>query len=310
MTPERQALRLDILLSQCAPDLSRARIQALIGQGLVLVDGQPAKPGKKTPAGQKITLTVPPNRPGETTPDFTVDFTILHQDHDIVVIDKPPGLVVHPAPGHWEGTLVHGLLAACPDLEGVGGETRPGIVHRLDKDTSGVMVAAKTQQAHEALVQFFKTGGIGKTYLAFTVGWPRDDAGLIDLAIGRHPVRRKEMSTRSTSGRRALTRYEVITRFSLGVSLLRLILLTGRTHQIRVHLAALGCPVLGDRVYGHGTGTLKGGGTALRNLAGRQMLHSHRLKFRHPVTGLPMEFEAPVPDDMSKVLQLLESPDV
>ncbi|MFH1138566.1 MAG: RluA family pseudouridine synthase [Pseudomonadota bacterium] len=302
--------RLDVFLSRGAPDLSRARIQSLIEQGLVLVDGLPGKAAKKTKVGQTVVLTVPPSRPSRVTPDPAVEFEILHQDHDLIVINKPAGLVVHPAAGNWEGTLVQGLLAACPDLEGVGGETRPGIVHRLDKDTSGVMVAAKTQRAHQALVEFFKTGEIRKSYLALSVGWPRNETGLIDLPIGRHPVRRKEMSTRSTAGRPARTRYEILRRFSLGVGLLRLQLLTGRTHQIRVHLATVGCPVLGDQVYGRGNGVLKGRGAVLEGLARRQMLHSHRLEFRHPVSGLPLNFEAALPPDLAGVLQLLESMDV
>ena len=306
VSSEYEGIRLDVFLSRVNPDLSRARIQSLIEEELVRIDERSVKAGKKVVAGQTVTLIIPPSKPARVAPDPSVEFEIIYQDRDLAIINKPAGLVVHPAAGHWEGTLVHGLLAACPDMEGVGGEIRPGIVHRLDKDTSGVMVAAKNQRAHEALVAKFKAGEMTKYYLALCVKWPRNDKGLIDLPIGRHPVRRKEMSTRSTAGRSALTKYEVLKRFSMGAALLRLRLFTGRTHQIRVHLASIGCPILGDQVYGRGVKALKNGGAPLRGLARRQMLHSHRLEFQHPGTGLPLSFEAPMPDDMEEVKRVLE----
>ena len=234
-------------------------------------------------------------------------FEILYQDADIIVINKPPGLVVHPAAGHAEGTLVHGLLAVVEDLPGVGGEIRPGIVHRLDKDTSGVMVAAKTDAAHQALTAAFKGRGVDKAYLAICRGGPTKDRGIIDAPIGRHPIRRKEMSTRSKSGRTARTGYEVLDRFKMGACLVRLTLYTGRTHQIRVHLASLGCPVLGDPLYGRaGPGGLKDPEGRIRSLVNRQMLHSHKLGFAHPVSGERVDFEAPCPEDMVLVLAALE----
>ena len=235
-----------------------------------------------------------------------MEFGIIFQDGDLVVINKPPGLVVHPAAGHAQGTLVHGLLAACPDLAGVGGEARPGIVHRLDKDTSGVMIAAKTDRAHRILSAMFKSGEMKKTYLAICRGGPPADEGEIDAPIGRHPVRRKEMSTRSRSGRTALTRYRVRQRFGSGASFLEVRIMTGRTHQIRVHLASIGCPVLGDPVYGRGTGTVRGV-ESLKDLITRQLLHSHHLAFNHPLDGRPLEFEAPLPADMEAVLGALKS---
>ena len=223
------------------------------------------------------------------------------------MVDKPAGLVVHPAAGHASGTLVHGLLAACPDMEGIGGEGRPGIVHRLDKDTSGVMVAAKTSEALRKLVDDFKNGRVSKTYLALCLGWPDRDRGEIDLPIGRHPVRRKEMSTRSNRGRPARTAYQVLARYGLGIGFLSVRIFTGRTHQIRVHLASQGFPVLGDPVYGRGPAALKNGGGPLKKLVRRQLLHSHRLSLKHPVTGRSLECEAPRPTDMARVLEILEA---
>ncbi len=301
-----QGVRLDRFLAVRAEDLTRSRIKNLIDQGLALVDGSPGKAAARLKTGQSVTLTVPAVVPAELTPDPEVLFSTLYQDADIIVINKPAGLVVHPAAGHQEGTLVHGLLAACPDLVGIGGEARPGIVHRLDKDTSGVMVAAKNDRAHQGMVEQFKNGGITKYYLAICRGWPRTDTGEIDAPIGRHPVRRKEMSTNSRSGRAALTRWEVLRRFGMGLSLLRLRILTGRTHQIRVHLSSIGFPIVGDPVYGVGLGGLKKGAEPLKGLVNRQMLHARHLGFNHPITGQAMEFDAPVPPDMARVLEILE----
>lgn len=297
---------MDQFLAAQAPDMSRSRLKTLIDSGLVELDGAKVKAGQRLRPGQTVTLVVPAIRPSDLAPDPGVMFDILYQDEDIVVIDKPPGLVVHPAAGHAEGTLVHGLLAACPDLVGVGGEGRPGIVHRLDKDTSGVMVAAKTDRAHRALVEQFKQGAIRKTYFALCRSWPREDRGEIDAPIGRHPVRRKEMSTRSRTGRAALTRWEVLRRFGVGISLVQLNILTGRTHQIRVHMASIGCPVLGDPVYGVGLSALKKGGDQLKGLVGRQMLHAKQLGLIHPIHGAEMVFVAPIPTDMAQVLERLE----
>lgn len=304
--PEARDERLDRFLAARAGDLSRARIKNLIDQGFCSVDGVKAKAGQKIKAGQSVILVVPEPEQTELAPDPNVEFGIIFQDKDIVVIDKPPGLVVHPAAGHGSGTLVNGLLAACPDIEGIGGEVRPGIVHRLDKDTSGVMIAAKNDRAHRALVEAFKERTIEKSYLALCTGAPRKRKGEVDLPIGRHPVRRKEMSTRSRSGRPAVTRYEVIKYWSVGVCLVRLHILTGRTHQIRVHMSAIGLPVLGDGVYGKGAAGLKAGGGEIKGLVKRQMLHSHRLGLAHPFSGREMEFEAPPAPDMKTVLDKLD----
>ncbi len=302
--------RLDRFLAGVAEDLSRARIKKLINEGLVLLDGIPAKPGLKLKKGQEVYLEIPDPVPTELIPDPDVRFEILHQDSEIIVINKPAGLVVHPAAGHRTGTLVQGILALCTDLAGIGGELRPGIVHRLDKDTSGVMVAAKTDKAHQCLVDQFKEGRIEKYYLAVCRGWPKADQGLIDSPIGRHPVRRKEMSTRARSSRSAITKWKVLKRFGLGVSLLRLNILTGRTHQIRVHLASIGCPILGDRVYGVGLGWLKKKKGSFKGLVNRQMLHAARISFTHPASGRRVTFDAPLPEDMAQMLEELETADI
>jgi 23S rRNA pseudouridine1911/1915/1917 synthase len=297
---------LDRFLTDLPLGLSRSQLKRLIDNGLVEVDGQPAKPGLKLKKGWGVVITVPDPEPTRLMPEAGVRFGILYQDEELIVVDKPAGLVVHPAAGHRAGTLVHGLLAACPDLAGIGGEVRPGIVHRLDKDTSGVMIVAKTDRAHQDLAAQFKQGRILKLYLGLCRGRPGPDQGVIEASIGRHPVRRKQMSTRSRSGRPAITRYEVLRRFGLGVSLLRLRLLTGRTHQIRVHLASIGCPILGDPVYGVGLAGLKDGGRLLRGLVSRQMLHAQTIGFCHPVSGEEMTFTSPVPEDMARMLEMLE----
>lgn len=299
-------LRLDLFLAGAAPELSRSRIKDLIERGLVFVDGECAKAARKLKAGQTIVMRVPAPAPIDVRPDETVEFSVLYQDQDIIVVNKPPGLVVHPAAGHRTGTLVHGLLAVCPDLTGVGGELRPGIVHRLDKDTSGVMVAAKNDAAHRALVEAFKEGRINKSYLALCLGGPPRDEDLIDAPIGRHPVRRKEMAVRPQGGRSALSRYRVLKRYPQKIGFLEVKIMTGRTHQIRVHLASIGCPVLGDAVYGAGTGALKAGGGPLKGLVRRQMLHSSRLGLIHPTMDREMEFTAPLAPDMKKVIEILE----
>ena len=301
-------IRLDRFLTEVTPNLSRARIKSLIDQGWVRLDGQRTKAGQKLKTGQMVDLTIPRAMPASVEPDGDVEFDILYQDEDIVVVNKPPGLVVHPAAGHWQGTLVHGLLAAIDDLGGVGGETRPGIVHRLDKDTSGVMVVAKTDRAHQALVEKFKGRHIHKEYLAVCLGAPKDHTGRIDSPIGRHPVKRQQMSTKSTCGRPAVTLYKVERRYHRGASLLKVKILTGRTHQIRVHLASIGYPILGDPVYGKGPEALRGG-AAFKSLVSRQMLHARLLKLDHPITGQPMAFEAPLPDDMRELLDFFENDD-
>lgn len=300
--PECLGQRLDAFVAASLPDssLSRSRIKDLIEQGAVLVNGAPAKVACRLHGGDLVAVAVPEARKSELLPE-EVAFTILFEDEDLVVIAKPPGLVVHPGCGHQSGTLVHGLLFHCDDLAGIGGEERPGIVHRLDKDTSGVMVVAKNDQAHQALVEQFKDRQVGKIYRAIVNGCPAGESGRIDRPIGRHPGQRRKMAI-NPEGRRAVTNWRVLERFAEGFAYLELGLETGRTHQIRVHLAALGHPVSGDESYGR---------QERKRLAElgvvRQCLHSYRLGFRHPRTGEPLSFTAPLWPDMQMVLDLLRT---
>jgi 23S rRNA pseudouridine1911/1915/1917 synthase len=241
----------------------------------------------------------------------SVAFKVVFEDKSLLVIDKPPGVVIHPAPGHPTGTLVHGLLKHCTDLSGIGGVLRPGIVHRLDKDTSGLLVVAKNDRVHEDLSRQFKTATVKKVYLALFNGLMEEDRGTIELPISRHPKRRKEMAVVPVKGREALTSWQKVESIGESFSLLAVTPKTGRTHQIRVHLSHVGHPVVGDAVYGHGKRWWK------RHLPGRedtaclirrQMLHAHRLGFRHPLEGDYREFDAPLPHDMAEAIRALGEP--
>jgi 23S rRNA pseudouridine1911/1915/1917 synthase len=284
---------------------SRSFVAALIRNGNVFVDGMLQKPGYRVRPFQKISGCLPPAAPTDVIPE-SIPLDIRFQDNDLLVINKPAGLVVHPSPGHSGGTLVNALLFHCPSLEGIGGEQRPGIVHRLDKDTSGLLLVAKNAHAHHELSRQFKVRTIQKKYLALVQGSPAEAHGKIDLPVGRHPGDRKKMSTKSHSGRNALTLWAVKERFA-GASLLEVDLKTGRTHQIRVHCQAMGHPIVGDPVYGP-RNPRKGSSfhhselyQVLKNVR-RQMLHAVKLVFIHPVTGASLCVEAPLPDDMSDIL--------
>lgn len=284
-------------------DLTRSRLQGLIRQGMVkvILAGSTAvvlKPGLLLKAGDRVELTVPPPEPTELVAE-EVFFSPLYEDEDILVLSKPPGLVVHPAGGHWQGTLVHGLLHHCHNLSGISGELRPGIVHRLDKDTSGCLVVAKHDQAHRELVRQFKGKEVEKTYLALLHGQPKQETGKVDLPVGRHPVQRKKMAVRRDGGREAVTHWRVLERFAAGYALVSLSLETGRTHQIRVHMAALGWPLAGDALYGR-----KAKSDRLWGIE-RQWLHALRLAFRHPHDGRPLQFTAPLWPDLQASLDLL-----
>ncbi len=293
-------LRLDRYLSRVT-GLPRSQIQRLIEAARVLVEGRLLKSSAVVRSGQRISITVPPLLPSVLTPE-PIPLDILYEDKDLLVLNKPAGLVVHPSPGHATGTLVHALLHHCPDLPGIGAERRPGIVHRLDKETSGVMVVAKTDTAMASLAGQFKTRRVEKTYLALVQGEIRQTEGRIAAAIGRHERDRKRMAVRTRKAREAVTTYRVMKRFS-GRSLLQVHPESGRTHQIRVHLSAMGHPVVGDKLYGGRKEKRSGGGGSRYDVrAERQLLHAWKLGLFHPRTHAWMEFEAPLPSDFASWL--------
>lgn len=289
--------RLDKLLLGRNPDFSRSRIEGLIKAGFVTVNGAVAeKAGMKVSDDDEIEVEIPPPVPDIPEPE-DIPLDVIFEDADMLVLNKAPGMVVHPAPGHFTGTLVNALLFHCPDLAGIGGVARPGIVHRLDQYTSGTMVVAKSQKAMESLVKAFASHtSVEKTYLAVCRGRPRLDSGRIENLIGRHPVDRKRMAILEKGGKRAVTNWRVVD-FKNGLSVMECRIETGRTHQIRVHMASLGCPVIGDAVYGKPALDKR-----LDPPPARQMLHAWKLKLWHPAEGRQMEFVSPVPADMKVYL--------
>jgi 23S rRNA pseudouridine1911/1915/1917 synthase len=303
-----QDLRLDVFLSRRDPSLSRAQVQKLIEQGAVQAGSRPAKASHKVREGEAIHCEIPPATEYDVMPE-DIPLSIIFEDESILVVDKPAGMVVHPAPGHKEGTLVNAILYHCRDLSGIGGVLRPGIVHRLDKDTSGLLVVAKSDRAHQALTGQFRQRLVNKTYHALVYGDVKGDQGIINLPVGRHPEDRKKMSTRSRRGREAATRWQVHERYG-AATLLHVEIETGRTHQIRVHLHALGYPVVGDGVY-CGARQANTVGDPARRAAlkrmKRQALHAARLSFSHPVTGEWLTFTAPLPADIRELCHLLKS---
>ncbi len=295
--------RLDRALTEVFPDHSRSFFARLIEEGHVRIDGAPApKASARVEAGQALEVTFPPPEPSSVESQ-DLPLSVLHEDADIVVIDKPAGLVVHPAFGHRDQTLVNALLFHIHDLSGVGGELRPGIVHRLDKDTSGVMVIAKHDDAHRKLTAAWGTDRVRKEYFAIVYGKPARSSGVIDAPIGRDPRNRKRMAV-VKGGRNAITEYEVIAEYR-HVSLVRVVLRTGRTHQIRVHMKHLGHPIVGDPAYSgpqwRGIPDKKVQKT-LSSL-NRQALHAARITFDHPRTGERMTIEAPLPEDLRRVIE-------
>jgi len=307
ITHQSQDTRLDVFLATHSNDLSRSRIQALIKRGFVTVNNCPIKPSYKLKAGDHVLLLIPPPETPDLEPE-EVAFGILYEDDSLIVIDKPPGVVVHPGPGHPTGTLVHGLLKHCRDLSGIGGVLRPGIVHRLDKDTSGIMVVAKNDRIHSRLSCQFKAGEIKKQYVALVHGKMQGDEQEINLPISRHPKKRKEMSVSQAGGKKALTFWKKIEEFQSGFALLSIFIKTGRTHQIRVHLSHIGHPVVGDPVYGYGRRWWKKHPlwkTGILPNIDRQMLHARRLGFVHPDQMQYLEFESPLPDDMAHAVLVL-----
>ena len=280
--------RLDRFLVEQELGLSRARLQRLIREGNVTLNGGAAKASAVVKRGDRVAVRVPPPRPLTLTPE-RIPLAIVYEDEELVVVDKPAGLTVHPAPGHPSGTLVNTLLARYPDLPGIGGWQRPGIVHRLDKDTSGLMVVAKTEAAHHSLSEQIQKRRVRKGYTALVKGVVADDEGVIDAPIGRDIRHRKRMAV-VEGGRASQTRYAVKKRYH-SATLVEVFPRTGRTHQIRVHFASLGHPLVGDGLYG-----------GRSDLLGRQFLHAHLLGFEHPGSEEYVEFHSPLPGDLREAL--------
>lgn len=299
VTSQHQGQRLDHFVADLDEfsTFTRSRIQKLIRNGHISVNDQSKKVGYHLHCEDVVSISIPPPQKVSLTPE-QISFDVLFEDDDIIVLCKPPGLVVHPANGHESGTLVNALLSHCTNLSGINGELRPGIVHRLDKDTSGVMVSAKNDTAHHKLVKQFQTRSVEKIYHAILSGVPHTQKGRIESSIGRHPVNRKKMAVLNAGGRPAVTLYEVKETFDQ-FSLVMLRLETGRTHQIRVHMASIRCPVAGDQVYGK---KYKGS-----HIIARQMLHSSTLSFSHPISGERLTVTAPLWHDMEHFLNTLRS---
>jgi 23S rRNA pseudouridine1911/1915/1917 synthase len=298
--------RLDLFLTEHLSRQSRSQIQRYIREGFILLNAATAKGGTKVRERDLIEGRVPAPQASEITPE-ELPITFIYEDEHIVVVDKPPGIAVHPAGRVTSGTLVNALLFHLRDLQGVGGVLRPGIVHRLDKGTSGVMVVAKNDLAHDALVQQFKGREVQKIYLALAYGALKGEEGVITAPMGRHPIDRKRFSLLTRQPKEALTGWQVKERFE-GITFMQLLPKTGRTHQIRVHMSSIGHPLVGDPLY-----TKKRWLDGIEDLnlkehiktLGRQALHASRLAFRHPTTGERMEFTAPMPDDMEQILEVL-----
>ena len=298
--------RLDRALAMARPELSRSRIKALIEQGHLKLGGATIMdPALRVKPGQAFTLEIPPAAPAQPRGQ-AIDLNIVYEDDDLIVIDKPAGMVVHPAPGNPDNTLVNALIAHCGDsLSGIGGERRPGIVHRIDKDTSGLIVAAKNDAAHQALSAAFEKHDIERAYLCLVWGVPSPTSGAITGNIGRHPVDRKRMAVVSRGGKPAVTHYRVLKSFGLGAALVECRLETGRTHQIRVHMTKLGHPLIGDPVYGKPTAARRGRlpleARAAAEAFPRQALHATLLGFNHPRTGQHLVWRSESPEDFRRL---------
>lgn len=298
LTAGKTGTRLDLMISEELPEISRSSAQKLIENGLVTLNGKTVKKNHKVTEGEVFCVTLPQPQPADVMPQ-NIPLDIVYEDGDVIVINKPRGMVVHPAPGHPDGTIVNALLYHCgSSLSGIGGVIRPGIVHRIDMDTSGLLIAAKNDAAHLFLSSQLSDRSLSREYEAVVCGRVRDDSGTVNAPIGRHPTDRKRMCVTDKNSRPAVTHYEVITRYN-GYTHIRCRLETGRTHQIRVHMASIGHPLLGDLVYGRKK--------AEKGLSG-QCLHARRIKFIHPSTREPMSFEAPLPEYFLQVLAHLGNP--
>lgn len=300
--------RLDIFLAEQPLQLTRSHIKRLIDAACVTVNRQKGKAAIRLRNGDEVEVRLPRPREAQAQPE-DIPLEILHEDASVILVNKPAGMVVHPAAGNYSGTLVNALLFHCSSLQGVGGVLRPGIVHRLDKGTSGVLVVAKNDQAHQHLSRQFKYRSVRKRYTALVHGHMKEEAGCIDLPIGRHAYDRKKISTQTKTGRSALTHWKVIGRYT-GVSLLAVTIQTGRTHQIRVHLASLHHPIVGDSVYGSSKRLSHIKSDLLRSRLAhlnRPFLHASLLGFEHPASHCYVEYTAPLPPSLTELLTLLES---
>ena len=296
LTADREGERADALLARLVPDLTRSAAQKLLERGAVTLNGGPARKNDRPAPGDMLEVVLPDPEPIDVRPQ-NIPLDVVYEDGDVIVVNKPVGLVVHPAPGHPDGTLVNALLYHCgTSLSGINGELRPGIVHRIDRDTSGLIIAAKNDRAHLALAAQLQDHSLARTYEAVAVGGLREDSGTVDAPIGRHPVDRKKMAVDRKNGREAITHWTVLARYP-GYTHVECRLETGRTHQIRVHLASIGHPLLGDTVYG--------AKKPVPGLAG-QCLHARRLRFVHPATGETVELECPLPDWFQEVLRKID----
>jgi len=296
LTADRPGERADALLARLVPELTRSAAQKLLERGAVTSGGRPVGKSDKPAPGQVLTVALPDPEPIDVLPQ-NIPLDVVYEDADVIVVNKPVGLVVHPAPGHPDGTLVNALLYHCgTSLSGINGQLRPGIVHRIDRDTSGLIIAAKNDRAHLALAAQLQDHSLARTYEAVAVGGLKEDRGTVDAPIGRHPADRKKMSVDRKNGREAVTHWSVLARYP-GYTHLECRLETGRTHQIRVHLASIGHPLLGDTVYG--------AKKPVPGLAG-QCLHARRLRFTHPATGETVELECPLPGWFQEVLRKLD----
>ncbi len=306
---EDKDTRVDTFLAKRESGLTRSRIQGLIREGNIKINSLPVKASYRLKTGDEIELLVPPSIPYALEPE-PVELIYIYEDSSLIVLNKPPGIVIHPAPGHKIGTLVHGLLYHCSDLSGIGGVLRPGIVHRLDKDTSGLLVVAKNDHAHNHLSRQFKEGMVNKRYITLVHGIMKTDHGKIDLPISRNPKKRKEMAVSGPNGKNALTLWKKIDEIGGMFSLLSVVIKTGRTHQIRVHMSYIGHPVVGDKVYGYKMSWWKKHcptATGMLPDIKRQILHSEHLGFTHPDSKEYCEFKAPVPQDINNVINGLKS---
>lgn len=315
MTAAEEGQRLDIFLAEQFPELSRVKLRRTISAGHAVIDGETVKPAFRLEPGQRLVLAIPPNLFDDEQKGEAMELDILWEDEHLIAINKPANLVVHPAKGHWRGTLTSGLIHRFQQLSSLGGATRPGIVHRLDRETSGVILVAKTDQAHMGLVDQFQQRTVAKEYWAIVSPAPNFDQDRIDLPIGKHPYQRERMAIRENhaTSRPAETVFQVTERFQ-GFAVLRVSPKTGRTHQIRVHLAHVGCPVLCDRLYSgraslteamlHG-GVDQAAGDDASALLKRQALHAQRISFQHPLTGQALTIEAPLPADLLQTWEAL-----